>query len=212
MIETPADLSVYILYLKKVSINEIEKTYNVLNSEDQRRSKSFKKEEDRYRFLGGRYLILNHLLKTKETAQLENLSIDEYKRPNLPKFNFSISHAKDRVVLAISDLTTAVGIDIEYKREIHVPHYLEPFSDSERQYIMRRDTFNRFYQCWTRKESVLKALGRGFLLDSQGIDILSDKVKFGKIELQVMPLNIDTQYSCHLCFDQKNVNLDFHHL
>jgi len=32
------------------------------------------------------------------------------------------------------------------------------------------------------------------------------------IELQVMPLNIDTQYSCHLCFDQKNVNLDFHHL
>ena len=210
--ETPTDLFVYTLCLKKVSIKEIEKTFKVLNSEDQRRSKSFIKEEDRYRFLGGRYLILNHLLKTNETDQLQNLFIDEYRRPNLPKFHFSISHAKDRVVLATSDLTTAVGIDIEYKREIHVPNYLEPFSDLERQYIMRRDVCNRFYYCWTRKESVLKALGRGFLLEPQGIDILSDKVKFGKTKFHLMPLSIETQYSCHLCFDQENVKLSIHHL
>lgn len=88
---------------------------------------------------------------------------------------FSLSHTAGFALLAVSN-TGEVGIDIEYKRDnIKIELTAKStFSDSERQAILsvdgeaRRD---RFFNCWTRKEAFIKAIGKGFSYDTKSFSV-----------------------------------------
>jgi phosphopantetheinyl transferase len=81
-------------------------------------------------------------------------------------FSFNISHCHNQVVLAMyrgSDY--AIGVDIEHIDSKVAIDEMAPivFSEPERKLINNLAT--NFFKLWTKKESLIKALGTGFATD-----------------------------------------------
>lgn len=91
---------------------------------------------------------------------------------------FNLSHTAGYALLAVSN-TGEVGIDIEYKRDnVKIELIAQStFSDSERLAILlvdgeeRRD---RFFNCWTKKEAFIKAIGKGFSYDTRSFSVTTE--------------------------------------
>ncbi|MCR5388493.1 MAG: 4'-phosphopantetheinyl transferase superfamily protein [Lachnospiraceae bacterium] len=102
------------------------------------------------------------------------LTYDEKGKPHCKKqdglpLHFSLSHSGDFVACIISD--RPCGIDIERIREKDITTLADRvLTPAERQKI----TVWEFYETWTVKESVLKALGTGLLLDMRLISVERD--------------------------------------
>ncbi|MES1203056.1 MAG: 4'-phosphopantetheinyl transferase superfamily protein [Pseudomonadota bacterium] len=94
-----------------------------------------------------------------------------------PYLQFNLSHCEDVAFLAV---TTAgeVGVDIEALRPFEAGGVERFFSRQEQNILAaapQAERMRAFFQCWTRKEAVLKALGNGLArpLDSFDVDMLS---------------------------------------
>lgn len=79
--------------------------------------------------------------------------------------HFNLSHSGDVALYAIT-CDCPIGVDVEYIRPI--PHYerivLEYFSQSEADVLIGlpvKRQAGRFFNLWTRKEALLKAMGKG---------------------------------------------------
>lgn len=88
---------------------------------------------------------------------------------------FNLSHAADVALVAVGG-TARLGVDVEYVTDapdlddIAATH----FADEERAAIAELPDSERvhaFYRCWTRKESVVKALGAGIGYDLQSFAV-----------------------------------------
>lgn len=95
--------------------------------------------------------------------------LGEYGKPLSKEKEFNISHSKGAVVLVIDEVP--VGIDIELIRPVDekLQDYIS--STEEKEYIKDEQTF---YEVWTNKESLLKAIGtgiRGKLKEIPGLPI-----------------------------------------
>jgi 4'-phosphopantetheinyl transferase len=82
------------------------------------------------------------------------------------QFNFNITHCYNHIILAIyrgSDY--AIGVDIEQIDDKINIDEMAPiiFSESERNLINNKAS--NFFKLWTKKESLIKALGTGFATD-----------------------------------------------
>ena len=98
-------------------------------------------------------------------------TVSRFGKPQLPDGFFSISHAGEIVVLAYGNVN--VGVDVEQMQE-QIDYYKCVFSESEQSLIyeapkeLRKE---RFIRLWTLKESYLKMIGTGFLIDPASISI-----------------------------------------
>lgn len=82
--------------------------------------------------------------------------IDDNGKPLSNKCYFNISHSHGVVVLVVDSVP--VGVDIELIRPVEDD--LKRFVTSEEEYIYIKDE-QSFYEIWTSKESLLKAVGTG---------------------------------------------------
>ena len=206
---SPARIEVYCLNLKSGSPEPVVNIFHELNEGDCKRSASFLKNDDRLRFLGGRYLLHQHLKAFGALESLRHIELDEYKRPRLENITFSISHSEDWVALAAGAADISIGIDLEVCVPRHIPDYLEPFSAEERRYIMEENELKRFYQAWTKKESALKAIGKGFLFDAHEVNTRSHQyLHEGKL-YNWDELDVATNVTAHLCHDRKGAKIKF---
>ena len=92
---------------------------------------------------------------------------------NLGDCEFSISHTKSTIVIAVNDFS--VGVDIE-SLDIS-PNYIcisDRFSSSEQKYINENSDcrIERLIEIWTKKESYLKALGVGLYHSLSSFSVL----------------------------------------
>lgn len=116
----------------------------------------------------------SELLKYYYLAKFLNIPFSEIKivvtdlgKPilenELNNIHFSISHSGDYVAIAVSD--QLVGIDIEKIDSnisiLEIGQHI--FSPSENSAI--NGELNNFFMLWTKKESLFKALGTGFIND-----------------------------------------------
>jgi 4'-phosphopantetheinyl transferase len=136
-----------------------------LSADERRRMERLRCEEDRDRFAIAWWLARRTLHEIIGTTQLQFTrecrlcGNPAHGKPRLVDGgpSFSISHAGDRVILAVSD-AGEVGVDVEVIRSIDelaglVLHPSEaPVVDEA---LMR---------IWVRKESVIKASGHGLLM------------------------------------------------
>ena len=98
---------------------------------------------------------------------------------------FNLSHTSGYALLAVSN-TGEVGIDIEYQRDnVEIELIAKStFSDSERCAILsvdgaeRRD---RFFNCWTKKEAFIKAIGKGFSYDTKSFSVTTDAATSSRV-------------------------------
>lgn len=173
------DIIIYSIYLPHF-IDLKADLYKFLNSIEIRKAQRFYKEIDRDRFIIYRS-ILKLILGTYTKLNVKNIYLDYdfNKKPYLashPWLHFNISHSEDFAVIVVSRKT--VGIDIEYLSEDFKYTDVLPdiFNDNERVIIENAtDQKNTFYTLWTRKESFVKALGKGIDEDFKYIPCLDGK-------------------------------------
>jgi 4'-phosphopantetheinyl transferase len=108
-------------------------------------------------------------------------------KPEIPAFNgsslqFNVAHSKDTILIALSR-QTPVGVDVEYIDQatdiMEVAH--ANFTENEVASLAAiPDLKTRrlvFYSCWTRKEAIVKADGRGLLLPLTSFDVFGESME-----------------------------------
>ncbi|MCR5490950.1 MAG: 4'-phosphopantetheinyl transferase superfamily protein [Bacilli bacterium] len=96
------------------------------------------------------------------STYLKNKYIGEYRvgergKPLSDKMYFNVSHSHGFVALAIGE-DSHIGIDIEKIRPIKED--LKKFVSSEEEFALAKDD-STFFEIWTSKEALLKAMGNG---------------------------------------------------
>lgn len=170
---------------------------SVLNHAEIEKANRFFKPGDRDRFVVGRgalrYLLGNYL--QKDSRSIEILQTTE-KKPfilNNP-VHFNVTHSGNWVLIAIAE--TEVGIDVEQKKQDFAYQELlaDNFSEKETAFInSSKNSLDSFYVLWTRKESLLKATGKGITAALKQIDTTDgiNQLNTNKIPLK-SPLKINT--------------------
>lgn len=160
---------------KKYSFNNLlEKLPEALHYE----LNAYKKHTDRLVRATSR-ILLQYVLRLKKYPNdtILYMNKNKYGKPFIPNcFWFNIAHSGDIIMLAVND-THTIGIDIELMKMIEWKKFKTCFTNKEWQIISKSNNpVFMFYDFWTRKESVLKADGRGLTLDMSEIDVSKKEV------------------------------------
>jgi 4'-phosphopantetheinyl transferase len=181
-----------------------------LSEDEQDRAKTYFQEQDQQRFILSRgylRLLLSKYLDT--TPDSIAFAIGEDNKPyidsNDTRLHYNVSHSGEWVMFAISD--SAVGMDIEYVNPDFEYAEILPicFSGAENDFLQNAtDGRVAFYQSWTRKESVVKATGKGIDDDIMYVPCLdgaypaeADKIGSAK-DWKVTSFRTGEQYICSM--------------
>ena len=137
-----------------------------LPEEFQKKALRYRQEDDQLRSIGSSFLLL------KASKGHEIHYSPEGKPYTDSEDYFSISHSGDYVVLAECD--SPVGVDVERVADIGINDGLKDIALTEREKLWVRDSLLRFYVVWTRKESLIKCEGSGFVSEPCEIDSLPE--------------------------------------
>ena len=125
-------------------------------------------------------------------------------------FNFSISYSGNFAICAAANVIH-LGVDIEIVRDIELFDFSRYFNDTEwSKIVCSEDPKKSFFQYWTRKESVLKADGRGMSVDLRDVSIneTTGHISDSSIQYCLFSLpEIGDKIAAYLCTDQPNTLL-----
>ncbi len=142
-----------------------------LNDEERQRALKFARLDLQKKFVKTRG-VLRQILASYLDLKPQKIIIKtaKYGKPYLTNgtLNFNLSHTGNQFVIAVSN-TGDVGIDIEhYKDRKSISGLVKKcFSKVERDYwndLSEQQKNIMFYRFWVRKESFVKAVGRGIAL------------------------------------------------
>ena len=154
---------------------------------------------DKQLSITGKLLLLRLYKEFDQQLTLSDLKYNAYHRPFFddgPDFN--IAHSGNMAVCCGTD-TGHVGIDIEQVKEIDLADYSDYFTPNEWDKINGyHDKYDGFYDFWTRKEAVLKAIGTGFHTPLSTVDVSEDTMSFDEVSYHIQTLNIRRDYKCHI--------------
>lgn len=161
---------------------------------------SFRKWEDAQLSLLGRLLLvygMNDLDKKFDDYQLE---YTDYHKPFFinSDLKFNISHSGNLVVCAISK-ELEVGIDVEFINDINIEIFQNQMTVGELEKINNvEDSNNAFYEYWTKKEAVVKALGKGLSIPLKSFEIVEEKTSVEDSFFVVREMLLNENYKCNL--------------
>ena len=116
-------------------------------------------EKDAYNFVLGRLLLKKGLEELGMGNQLEHITYQDNGKPFLKNVFFNISHSENLVVCVLST-KGEIGIDVEKEKPVNLENFKPWFTIKERTDIKNAPfPIRKFYWYWTRKESIIKALG-----------------------------------------------------
>jgi 4'-phosphopantetheinyl transferase len=131
----------------------------------------FVREADRVRSIGARGLIASCLDAAPRDLDVVTgpFGKPELASAGLQMPSFSVSHSGELVVLAVVGLGADVGVDVEHRRALPdwtqlASRYFHPQEVAELLAMPPTLGHAAFFDCWTRKEAVVKACGRGLSL------------------------------------------------
>lgn len=99
-----------------------------------------------------------------------------------PPLYFNVTHSHNLALYAISG-DAEVGIDLEYlPRALNIAQVAPHILTKKEHHLLRElpETQHRaqFFKYWTRKEAVVKAIGKGLSLSLQTFDVSNDTITF----------------------------------
>ncbi len=164
------------------------------------RALRYRSERDQYNFILGRVLLREGLGPLGMGDQLDLISYNDNGKPVHPNVYFNISHSSDMVVCALST-KGALGIDVEYTASVDLVNFRRWFTDTEWADIEgASQPLRRFYWYWTRKESVIKALGISlFHLNQLSLDASGDVFLSNGEQWLLRELDFGSDYCGALC-------------
>ncbi len=152
--------------------SSLQRDWKILNADERQRAGRFHFDRDRRMFVSCR-ATLRRLLAERTSRAPESLTFafGPHGKPSLPGTNvsFNLSHAGQWFACAISTggaLGIELGIDIEHLRPLEdmqalVRHFFAPAEVERLASISKAEKTHSFFECWTRKEAVIKATGEG---------------------------------------------------
>ena len=145
---------------------EAEEILHSLPDKLRKKALRYRREDDQLRSIGSSFLLL-------KAAKGKPVHYSVEGKPFVEGENFfNISHSGDYVVLAEADCP--VGVDIERIDNIGINDDLLNIALTEREKLWVKDSLLRFYVVWTRKESIVKCEGSGFMSEPCEIDALPE--------------------------------------
>jgi len=160
--------------------------------------------QDRQAGLFGKILLSEGLKSySGSSLTLYDLSYNQFGRPFINSdIDFNISHSGEYILCAVTE-NGKVGIDIEKIRDIDLSDFRQYMTDDEWQRIKEADKpYEKFYEYWTMKESVVKAEGKGLSISLTDILFDDKKAFFNK---RIWFLNEIFFESCYKCFLASNL-------
>jgi 4'-phosphopantetheinyl transferase len=135
----------------------------------------YQSELSTYNYLIGRLLLKSGLNYFGLDDDLEKIEFQENGKPVLSKIYFNISHSDHQVICGFSK-EGPLGLDLEKFKPIDFENFASMFSAKEWSVIRGADDpIRTFYWFWTRKESIIKAMGRTLhYLHQIELDVTSD--------------------------------------
>jgi 4'-phosphopantetheinyl transferase len=143
-----------------------------LSPDERLRAGRFHRSVDRYRFIKTRGMLRKILAQYLSiSAEHINFLYSAYGKPalvenqNHPDLRFNLSHSNEIAMIAITR-RCEIGIDIEFIREDFASREIaeDYFSQMELDLLSsvpERLQTRAFFNCWTRKEAYIKAIGEG---------------------------------------------------
>jgi len=196
-----------------------ESTFNILlkelPQELQKKTMKYYRWQDRYASLFGKHLLKELLLtygfnddclsSLKKTA-FGRLYIDDH-------IDFNISHSGTNVVCAMSDSLT-VGIDVEEVKAIDINDFKPFLRGEEWDALIKSSSLGYdFYSLWTRKESLIKADGRGLSIDLTDVKVYDEKGIIvnepDKNTWHFQKLDQKDDAVMHLCTNSENIDIKY---
>ncbi|MEM6966299.1 MAG: 4'-phosphopantetheinyl transferase superfamily protein, partial [Bacteroidota bacterium] len=143
-------------FRKKYTLEELIKTFPPTY---QQRANRYRFPVDAYNFAIGRLMIQSGIRQFDADPSWEKITFQKNGKPLHPEIEFNISHSTNQVVGVFSNQGT-VGIDIEVLKGIKLKDFHSFFTPKEWETIYgNKKPLEKFYWYWTRKESIIKALG-----------------------------------------------------
>ena len=175
---------------KSISIDDLIKK---LPLDLQKQNLAYLHEQDRFAHAISRLLLVKLLDKftQKNSNFLSNLKFNSHQKPYFDlNFHFNISHSGDYVLCAASKAGN-LGIDIEKKRALEIHGFEDLFTSLEWQDITTAQNPAIFFDYWSKKESIIKADGRGLGVDLKSILIQNNRATLENQAYYLFPLFID---------------------
>jgi phosphopantetheinyl transferase len=148
---------------------------SLLSADDRQRAVRFRQPRDRHNFVLGRTLA-HHLVRARDAEGPCIVSLGPNGKPYLPGGPaYNLSHSGHWIACAVSR-HEPIGIDVETFARLNdhrmlLPTITHPAERSHIEQSPEDDHLALFKRCWTRKEAVLKATGKGIGDELQNIDV-----------------------------------------
>jgi 4'-phosphopantetheinyl transferase len=153
----------------------------MLSSDERRRKEAYHLERHKELFTLGRGLLRillgRYLDRSPSSIKIE---YSPYGKPYLQNIfrlglSFNLAHSSDLAVYAFG-LDRQIGVDVECVRELPDAQSIARRFFTEEEYrdlqALPEDTrLTGFYNCWTRKEAYLKAIGKGLSVPLQAFRV-----------------------------------------
>ncbi|MFB9845173.1 4'-phosphopantetheinyl transferase family protein [Mucilaginibacter ginsenosidivorans] len=154
---------------------------------------------DKQLYIAGKLLLAKLLQQFDIHFSLGDVKYSSYHRPYFDHgIDFNIAHSGN-FAICCGTATGKVGVDIEQIKPTDLSEYTDYFTYAEREVIRSYpDIMRGFYDFWTRKEALLKAVGTGFNIPFSSVDVTGDVVEYANMTYHIQKLNIDTGYPCHI--------------
>lgn len=158
-------------------------------------------EKNRKQSIGAE-LLLNYAMRNEIKAECPVIwDTDENGKLFIPNcgFNVNLSHSGDYAACAVSD--KAVGVDIQIIGKANMLLAKRFFTIDECEYINSSKNANEaFFDIWVKKESFIKAVGKGLAIPLSSFSVLGNTVSFNGVEYIFRKYSVkDTAYKLCAC-------------
>ncbi len=173
------EVHVWLASINSVEVCEFE---GIISIDESARAANFYSPEQKKEYLVSRGVLRNILARyTITPAHSLRFKYNEYGKPSLAgelnnRLNFNLSHSHGFAVISVTN-DSEIGVDLEF---IDTSQFCEEtarriFTDREFTHFGTLNAGERevfFYNCWTRKEAFLKALGSGLIIEPNEIETI----------------------------------------
>ena len=169
---------VHIIHLSLDRRDDADDLRESLNEDERRRAQLILRDVERRRFEVAhgltRRVLARELAVAPGSIEFTESATGKPAVTGCDDLRFNVSHSGGRLVIAFAR-GREVGVDIEQLRPVDAVSLSRRFfSSSEAQAIAHLSgerQLQAFFRCWTRKESFVKAIGKGFACPLDSFDV-----------------------------------------
>ncbi len=196
-------MQIYILKVpSEISIQLFSRLMEKISEERQEQINRLQFSKDKYLSLFSELIIRMHIQKMNLSPNAEiKFFRTEYGKlkVELDKMHFNVSHSGEYIACGIDN--NEIGVDIEEVIPIDIEVSKLVFTKKEIAYINRdhNNSIDHFYQLWTLKESLIKALGLGFHAELKRLELVDVDLLSKYEEWYFKTIDVVEGYKLSIC-------------